>query len=207
METLLELVLDLYGPAPYLLIFGVLLACGLGVPIPEDVTLFVAGVLSYYGVCELGWTIAISMAGVIIGDSFMWWLGHRYGRVLASHPAFSRVLTPARLDAVSERLNAAKGERLLFAGRFMPGLRAPIFFSAGTLHVPYWKFILYDGSAALLSVPAIILAIYSFGDELDRVIQVIKRVEHGIVAVILLGVLLLVGKWYWKKRKEARAQG
>ena len=206
METLLELVLDLYGPAPYILIFSVLLACGLGLPIPEDVTLFVAGVLAYYGVCNLKAIILLSLAGVVVGDSFMWWLGNRYGRKLASTRFFSRILTPQRLDQVATRLNAAKGERLLFAARFMPGLRAPIFFTSGTLHVPYWKFVAYDGSAALLSVPAIIYAIYAFGDALDQVITVIKRVEHGILGVIALGIAVIVGKWFWKKRKGAESR-
>ena len=61
----------------------------------------------------------------------------------------------------------------------MPGLRAPIFFSAGTLHLPYRIFVFYDGFAALISVPTIIGAVFYFGDELDKVVRVIQRIEHG----------------------------
>ena len=83
----------------------------------------------------------------------------------------------------------------------MPGLRAPIFFSAGTLHLPYRVFLFYDGGAALISVPAIIGAVYFFGDELDRVVRVIQRIEHSLGLVIVLAILLVLTKWYITHRK------
>ena len=42
--------------------------------------------------------------------------------------------------------------------RFMPGLRAPIYFTAGTVGVKFHTFLFYDGLAALVSVPAIVPA-------------------------------------------------
>jgi membrane protein DedA with SNARE-associated domain len=205
MDFLLEPLLDMYGPWPYLVIFGVLLACGMGLPIPEDVTLFVAGVLAYYGVCNIYTVIAVSMVGVIFGDSLMWWLGRHYGRALTQKWIFRKLLHEDRLDAVAKRLKANKGERLLFAARFMPGLRAPFFFSAGILHVPYAKFIFYDGMAAILSVPAIVGCVYYFGDNLDQVIRTIKKAEYGIIATIVAGILFLIVKWYWQMRRNAGA--
>ena len=44
---LFEFFVDSSGWAPYLIAFGVLLACGVGVPIPEDITLFAMGYLAY----------------------------------------------------------------------------------------------------------------------------------------------------------------
>lgn len=202
METLLDLLLDFYGPTPYFLVFGILLACGLGLPVPEDVTLFAAGVLAYYGVCGLWQIVLISLFGVVIGDSFMFMLGAKYGRRLTRFRLFKNVLSEDRLDAVALKLKAAKGERLLFAARFMPGLRAPFFFTAGVLHVPYRKFLFYDGTAALLSVPAIIGAVYYFGDTLDRVVGVIKNIEHGIIFVIAAGLIFIGAKWCWKRGKR-----
>ena len=86
----------------------------------------------------------------------------------------------------------------------MPGLRAPIFFTAGTLKVPFRVFFGYDGAAALLSVPAIIGAVYYWGDSVDQVIRMIKKVENGIVFGILgLAVFFLI-KWYAKKRRAQK---
>ncbi len=200
---MIDLLLDFYGGTPYMLVFGILLACGFGVPIPEDVTLFAAGVMAYYGVSNLWIMMAISLAGVLIGDSSMFFLGAKFGRKLTKKWIFHKLLSDERLDAVSKSLNE-KGDKLLFAARFMPGLRSPIFFTAGVLHVPFRKFILYDGAAALVSVPLIIGAVYTFGDTLDHVVTVIKKVEHGILLVIFFAILAAVGKWYWAKKKKQR---
>ncbi len=204
MDILVDFLLSFHGPSPYFLILGILLACGLGLPIPEDVTLFAAGLISYYGVTDVGWMTVICLFGVILGDSIVFWLGAIYGRRLTKKGIFHKLLPDDRLDAVQKKFNE-KGERLLFAARFMPGLRAPIFFSAGTLHVPYRKFLLYDGSAALISVPAIVGAVYYFGDQIDQVVAVIKRVEHGILLVIAVVILLILAKWYVTHRKLKKA--
>src|SRR5438309_743341 len=152
MDTLVDFLLNFYGPTPYLIILSILVACGLGLPIPEDITLFVAGLLAYYGVTKLGTTIVVGLLGVVLGDTIIFMLGAHYGRKLTKKWFFHRLLPDERLDTVGKAFRQ-KGPKLLFAARFMPGLRAPLFFSAGTLHVPYRTFLVFDGGAALLSVP------------------------------------------------------
>src|SRR4051812_2149087 len=100
MDGLVDFLLSFYGPTPYLLVFGILMACGLGIPIPEDIILFAAGLLSYYGVTQLGAMIAISLAGVLIGDSIIFMLGAVYGRKLTKKWFFHKMLPDERLDAV-----------------------------------------------------------------------------------------------------------
>lgn len=204
MDLLVDFLLNFYGPTPYLLVFGILLLCGFGIPIPEDVTLFAAGLLAYYGVVELPYMIVVGFAGVMVGDSIMWFLGHKYGRRLMKKPFFQRLLPEERIQMASKRLNQKGAKRLLFAGRFMPGLRAPIYFTSGFLHVPFWRFFLMDGLAALISVPVIIGAVYHFGDELDLVVRWIKTIEHGIIFVIL-GVALVVGLKWWMTHRKTKA--
>jgi len=130
----------------------------------------------------------------------MFWLGERYGRQLTRKWFFRKMLPEDRLDSVRERF-ARWGNKVIFIARFMPGLRAPIFFSAGTFHLPFSVFFFYDGLAALLSVPAIVGCIYYFGDQLEKVIRIIKKMEHGIILTVALVVLAMVIKWYWTHRK------
>jgi membrane protein DedA with SNARE-associated domain len=203
MERLVDFLLNFYGPTPYFLIFGILLACGLGLPIPEDITLFSAGLLAYYGVTDLYPMIAVAFVGVILGDLMIFALGHTYGRKLTKKWFFHRLLPDERLNVVQKRFRE-RGNGLVFLARFMPGLRAPIYFSAGTLKLPYRVFLFYDGVAAAISVPAIIGAVYVFGDELDRVVRVIRKVEHSVFAIVALAVLLILGKWYVTHRRLNR---
>src|SRR5690606_29469191 len=123
MEEFINFVSNFSGPEAYALIFAVLLACGLGVPIPEDITLFAAGYLAYEGAGNLWGMILVSFAGVMVGDSLIFFLGARYGQRLTRYWMFSRLLPPDRLEAVREKFRQ-KGLKLLFAARFMPGLRA-----------------------------------------------------------------------------------
>jgi membrane protein DedA with SNARE-associated domain len=144
------------------------------------------------------------MAGVLIGDSTIFFLGKKYGRKLTDKPFFHKFLSPDRLEIVKEKFHE-KGNRVIFAARFMPGLRAPTFFSAGTLHLPFRVFFFYDGMAALISVPAIVWVVYYFGALAGQVIDVIRKVEHGIIAVVLILVLGTVLKWYLNHRKQIQS--
>lgn len=201
MEELLSFAINYNGITVYLLVFGILLACGLGLPIPEDITLFVAGMLAYYGIVNVWLVIFVCLAGVLIGDSTIFWLGAKYGGELAKHPFLSRFLSPERIEAVKEKLHQ-NGDKLIFTARFMPLLRAPTYFAAGTLHLPFREFLYYDGLAALISVPTIVGAVYYFGDLADQVVQTIKNVEHGIVFIVLAVIAIMVGEWYLGHRKQ-----
>jgi membrane protein DedA with SNARE-associated domain len=203
MDILIDFLLRFYGPTPYLIIFAILLACGLGLPIPEDITLFAGGLLAYYGVSNLWWMIVISFVGVLLGDTIIFLLGRHYGRRLLKGWFFAKLLPPERMGVVSLKFKQ-RGEKLLFFARFMPGLRAPVYFSAGTLHMPFRKFIIYDGLAALLSVPAIVGVVYYFGDQLDRVVRVIKNIEHGLFFVIASVICAVLAKWYITHRRLRR---
>ena len=200
MDFLVGYLLNFYGWTPYLLVLGLLLACGIGVPLPEDVTLFAAGLMSYYGVSQVWLMILVSMVGVLAGDLFIFFLGAQFGRQITRRWLFHKLLPDERLNAVQRKFHE-RGDKLLFAARFMPGLRAPIYFSAGTLHVPYRRFLFYDGTAALISVPAIIGSVYYFGDELDRVVRVIRGFEYGLYLVILFIILLVAAKWFMTHKK------
>lgn len=203
MDKLVDFLLNFYGPTPYFLVFFILLGCGLGLPIPEDITLFAAGLLAYYTVCNVWVILAVSLVGVLLGDTMIFMLGRHFGRRLTKKWFFHKILPDDRLDAVAKKFQQ-RGEKLLFAARFMPGFRAPVYFSAGTLHVPFRRFFLYDGVAALISVPAIIGAVYLFGDRLNDVVEIVKRAEHGILVVIFAALLAITAKWYVTHRKLKR---
>jgi membrane protein DedA with SNARE-associated domain len=200
MDRLVDYLLNFYGPTPYFILTGILMACGLGLPIPEDLTLIAGGLMAYYGITELWLTIAVCLVGVLVGDSGIFFLGSKFGLKLTKKWFFHRLLPDDRLEAVKKRLHQ-QGNRLIFIARFMPGFRAPIYFTSGTLHLPFRVFLFYDGLASLVSVPAIIGAVYIFGDQLDKVVRVIQHIEHGILFVLGAVVVAIGAKWYFTHRK------
>lgn len=206
MEDILQILMHQSGVVPYLIVFLLLLACGFGLPMPEDIILFAAGMMAFYDAADVRWMIAVSFAGVMLGDSCVFTIGALYGRRIRKFSFVKRLLPPKRMKTVRRKLHE-QGNKVIFAARFMPGLRTPIFFTAGTLHLPFRVFFFYDGLAALISVPTIVYAIYYFGDHVDRVIKVIKKLQFGVLGTILLVIALLVLKAWLAKRKEKQLEG
>ncbi len=205
MPEIVDFLLGFNGPTCYFLVFLILLACGFGVPIPEDITLIAGGVLSYYGTTNVYIMIVVGLLGVLIGDSSMFWLGRRFGSTITSHKFIARLMPADRLDQVREVLHK-RGIKILFAARFMPGLRSPLFFSAGTLGIPFRIFLFYDGMAALVSVPAIVYSVYYFGHDLERVILTIQRANYGIISVIAAIALVFAVRWFIAHRRKKASE-
>jgi membrane protein DedA with SNARE-associated domain len=188
----------------YLSIFSVLVACGLGVPLPEDISLILGGFLVYKGAAHLWPMVATGFFGILVGDSLIYLAGRRVGRrVRTGHGWLARVVTPPRRIQV-EGLFARHGEKLVIAARFMPGVRAVTYFIAGSAGMPYPRFICFDGLAALASAPLFVLLGYRFGRHLQQVIELMKRYQLIAVGVLLLTVLVWAAVHRWRELSLAR---
>jgi membrane protein DedA with SNARE-associated domain len=193
------------GIVPYLIVFIILLFCGFGLPVPEDIVLFAAGMMAYYQRADVFAMLAVTFAGVMIGDATVFTIGALYGRKLRKKPWVKKFLPPARMRMVRRKLHK-QGNKVIFAARFMPGLRTPVFFTCGTLHLPFRVFLFYDGLAALISVPAIVYATFFFGSHVDQVVRVVKRLQLGVVGTILAIVAVLALKAWWAHKKQVQME-
>lgn len=189
------------GSFAYIFAFSLLLACGLGLPIPEDIILFTMGYLSYLQIVDFSHAVIICLIGVLIGDFIVYFLGRKFGRRLLSTSFFSKIFPDARIEK-TRLLFQRWGNKVIFAARFMPGLRAPTYFSMGMLHQPFRLMLLYDGIAAVISVPLLTGATYYFGDQIQEAIGFAKRIQFGIIFLILLIILFFVAKHFILNRKK-----
>ena len=87
-------------------------------------------------------------------------------------------------------------------GRFTPGLRFSIFFSAGMLHLRPSVFFAYDALAAMVSVPVLVYLAWRFGGQIDRVVSFARHTEHGILILVLGAAAFLVVRALWKRRRR-----
>ncbi|NOK33998.1 DedA family protein, partial [Corallococcus exercitus] len=113
---------------------------------------------------------------------------------------FSKIVTPEKRAKV-ESLFITHGQKIVMIARFMPGVRAVTYFTAGSVHMPYWRFILWDGLAALLSAPVFVWLGFHFGGELD---MVIRKLKDGQVVVMGTLAVLAVGYFLYRHRKNAK---
>lgn len=195
-ETLLKHFADsplsLWGP------FLLLILCGLGLPVPEDVVLVASGALAEIEKRHWLETSMVMYAGVMLGDSTIFFAGKYFGTRLRASRWMQRFFSEkkqAKVELLFERYHST----VLFVGRFLPGLRAPIFFTAGSMRLKYWKFFFFDGLAALISVPFFVWLGHwlwaKFGDDLSQLERALARTHSYsllVAGVVLLGLVLVV---------------
>jgi membrane protein DedA with SNARE-associated domain len=201
-QFLHDLLTSSSGFASYLLVFGVLLACGLGVPLPEDISLILGGFLAYQGSVNLTVMMVVGFVGILCGDSLIYLAGRRVGTRVGRKGAvgfLARIVTPEKRAKV-ESLFAAHGQKIVMIARFLPGVRAVTYFTAGSAGMSYWRFIFWDGIAALASAPVFVYLGYRFGGELK---QLYHAVKNGQIVVVGTLVVAALGYLIFRLRKNA----
>ncbi len=185
-----ELLGGAFAQFHYLAPFVVLLLCGLGLPVPEEVTLIGSGILLYRGEVEFVPIVLVCSAAILIGDSIPFWLGRRYGMRALRVRWVARIVHPERFSRLEHRFKE-HGNWATFACRFFPGIRLPGYFLAGTLGMSYPRFLLLDGLGVVLSVPVSIYLGKLFGGEIDRLRGTVQDL-HLILAFTALALALVV---------------
>lgn len=199
----MEFLINFFSEYGYWAVFFVLVICGFGVPIPEDITLVSGGVIAgLYPEINQHLMLAVSLAGVIIGDSTMYWLGRLYGIKILRFRPIKKIMTLQRLRMVREKF-AKYGNWVLFFARFLPGLRAPIYTVAGiTRKVSYTRFVLLDLFAASISVPVWVYLGHFGATNMDWLKEQIEKGQMVIWGIVVLVALVVF--WQWRKGKKKK---
>ncbi len=189
-------------------LFLALILCGLGLPVPEDIILITAGMIGQDTGQYWVKTSVLMFFGVMTGDTLIFLIGRHLGGRLLTLPWTHRMFSPTK-QARIERLFERYGSMVLFVARFLPGLRAPLFASAGAMKVPYRRFALFDGIAALISVPVFVwLGDWlwaNFHTDLERLAEVMARTHsYALWSTLLLVVVVVtcVGLWVRARRRS-----
>lgn len=203
--------------AGYVAVFTVLLLCGFGLPMPEDVILATGGVLAWlargrpvhsfaamFRDTGLLTMIFVGLAGIIVGDSIIFLAGRRFGHRVADFRPLRRIVTPAKLERVEKELRR-RGNVLVLLARFLPGLRAPTFFVVGHARLPYWEFFLFDGAAALLSAPLWVCLGFWFGSDIHKAAKQASKFSHYIVAAAVALAVIFAVRWQRQRARERAA--
>ncbi len=182
----------------YLAIIVVLILTGTGLPIPEEVPIIAAGVLSAHG--QLVWWLALPscLFGALVGDCLMYWIGFHFGRsVLREHPYWAHFVKPER-EAQIERMLHTHGLKVFFLARFLVGLRSPVYLSAGIMRVPFRRFFLIDLVCATSVISVFFGLSYYFGPLITAWIQ---RAEIVFTVVVVLA-LVSAGVYFWRRHRR-----
>jgi membrane protein DedA with SNARE-associated domain len=186
------------GTEAYLTVLGVLGLCGLGLPMPEDIILITAGYLAALGKFSLTSAIFAGFVGVLSGDAVLFFLGRRFGPDVLRWRVIQRMFAEERLD-IARRKIQENGRFICFIARFLPGLRSPIYLTAGAMGISPRTYIVQDFSAALISVPFWVVLGWWFGPSVESAIRAAKSMQGWLLGGV---VLVVVGYVLWMIRKE-----
>lgn len=207
--NLLDALIALFTANGYLAVFIVLLVCGFGVPIPEDITLVAGGAIAGIGAAKVELMCGVGIVGVLSGDATMFLLGRHFGERARQLRGIGWLLSPRRYAKV-EALYQRHGNRLMFIARFLPGLRTPIYLTAGmTRRVPFWRFLMLDGLAALISVPLWVYLGYFGAENHEWLLMWLDRSKFVLsIAAGAIGLLIAVhfGRRYFRHRSLRRSR-
>jgi membrane protein DedA with SNARE-associated domain len=183
---------SLVAPVAYPALVVLLLGCGVGLPLSEDLILVVAGYLVGRGFTNPWWTFIVCYPCVLAGDVLLYEGGRRLGKWPWATRRLKRVFTPAR-RRLAEKLFARWGVLTVAIARQIIGLRSPTFVFAGVSRMPRAEFIVTDALAGLVAVPLFIVVGYFMGRSLGRVGNRIHWIELGLVGAAILGGGLFLG--------------
>jgi membrane protein DedA with SNARE-associated domain len=136
--------------------------------------------------------LPVCIVAVIIGDGFLYAIGRLWGPHLVEYGWVKKhLLTPERLERIKHNFHEYGIKILLFA-RLTPGVRAPIFITAGITRISLAKFLLADGIYAIPGVSLLFFLGYWFTDYLNAglVREEANKIKTVIILVVIIGVAL-----------------
>jgi len=184
-------------------VFLSLVTTPLGNPIPEDVSLFFAGMLARGDQVSIVSALIVGYLGVTLGDCIAWSFGRRVGL----HPTgfIARLIGPKALGRV-EALYERWGSWAIVICRQLPGFRLPCFFFAGASGMRFGKFIAIDGSAAIITTNIFVWLGYYVADreKIGPLLEIFHNVVYVALAIVGSAVFYRIVTYQLSLRKDRK---
>jgi membrane protein DedA with SNARE-associated domain len=197
MTKFLDSLLGQQGALVYVLVGLVVFAedaLFVGFVLPGETAAILGGVAASRGNVSVTLMCGVVVAAAIIGDSVGYEIGARYGARLLSLSVLRR--RAARIDSARDIL-ARRGGPAVFFGRFVAFLRAVMPFLAGSAHMHYRRFLIYNAAGGLVWGIGTVLLGYLAGNSYAAIEK-----TFGRVAAIIVAALIVIGLIVWRIRRH-----
>jgi membrane protein DedA with SNARE-associated domain len=189
----------------YLALFALVGAESLGIPLPGETALIIAG--TYAGTTHRlsPWLIfLVAAAAAIVGDNIGFWIGDQGGYRLARTQGRRIRLDQHKLK-IARYLFDRHGVKVVFFGRFVSVLRTYAAFLAGTSKMRWHRFLLANAAGGILWAGIYTLVAYFAGRALQRASGLIDIIL-GVAAVLAIaGVVVIFRRQIGKLGSRAEA--
>ncbi|MFN8006791.1 MAG: VTT domain-containing protein [Terriglobia bacterium] len=184
----------------YAVLFVLVLAEQVGLPIPAVPVLLAMGALAGLGRFPLLPVVLVAVAAAVTGDGFWYALGRFRGRSVLN--LLCRVtLEP---DSCVRRTQTAfqhYGARLLLFAKFVPGLSTAAPPLAAMSRMSFVRFLLWDAAGALTWAGSFVGAGYLFRTQLENIALYAARFGVGLFVLLCCGLAFYLIRKYAERRK------
>jgi membrane protein DedA with SNARE-associated domain len=194
--------IDTYG---YWAVFLLVGAESLGIPVPGETALIVAGTYAGHTHRLNPWIIfLVAAAAAIIGDNIGFWIGDKGGYRLARRYGHLVRLDEHKLK-IARYVFDLHGPKVVFFGRFVSILRTYAAFLAGTSRMRWRKFLPANAAGGILWAGIYTFAAYLAGNALQRASHTIDLIIVGVAILAVTGVIFVVRRQVAKLGLQAEA--
>jgi membrane protein DedA with SNARE-associated domain len=170
-------------------------------PIPEEISLLLVGYLSAHNIFNPFLAGVVAFVGMVGVDILYYHLSKTGGRIIKKR---SRKKPSKFVESYKEKLKEHTPRTLIILC-FIPRMRmwGPIL--AGSIRIPFKKFLLFDGIGLLLITVIYTSLGYIFHKSLGSVMKKMKGWQDGIFigALIILAIIIIIVIRKRQKQKSA----
>ncbi len=188
----------------YSLLFAVVLAEQLGLPVPAVPLLLAAGALAGLGRLELAPVFGLALLACLVGDVVWFYLGRKKGTAIL-RTLCKISLEPDSCVRYTEASYKKYGNATLVVAKFVPGLSVVAPPMAGLFRMSIGRFIALDGLGSALWAGVYILLGWLFNSQLEYVAEQLNKMGVGLGVTIGLGLAGYLGFKYAQRRKVFKA--
>jgi membrane protein DedA with SNARE-associated domain len=184
-------------------------------PIPSEVILPMAGWKVSQSAADpsivepltrLPWNIPLAVLlatlGSLVGAVVGYYIGAWGGRPLLDRYGSYVGIGASDLDR-ADRWFERWGNAAVFFGRMVPLVRTFVSYPAGISRMPMGRFLLFSALGSLPWNAALIAAGYAVGENYPQIEAALKPFEYVIYAVVFALAVLLIGRWWWSRRRRS----
>ena len=173
----------------YIVIYGavvlgaVFLVAAIGVPLPSTLCVVAGGAFIQQGVLDLSSTIALGMAGVLLGDIVSYGLGW-----LLRGPIERRYSQSAAWQRAEQYFSRRGGIAIFLTRCVLTPIALPINLIAGSSGFQFGRFVAYDAAGELIWLLGYGALGYFFGSQWEYVSDLISNASGLLVGLLIAGV-------------------
>jgi membrane protein DedA with SNARE-associated domain len=193
-------VLDHYG---YLAVGGFITLEDFGIPVPGETILIAAAVYAGAGKLNIVAVGLIAVLAAVAGDNIGYAIGFFGGRALVVRFGKYVLITHERLDK-AEGFFERYGGIIVAGARFIEGLRQVNGIVAGTIRMPWPRFLIFNTLGAVLWVGVWASAGYLAGDHITAIYNTVSRYSLYLLIALAVAVAALVIRAAVRRRRRVR---